>query len=87
MKKVLSYSKLYVILITVFLYFYFRKLGSSEKLLYLVSDSVDKTVNLIQDKHGVNKPFDIVSYIYLMIYNVIASSVFGKRYFLFDYII
>ncbi len=57
----------------------FRKLAVSDKLAYLVDDVVEQTLDSIREKEGLDKPFDPKDYIYLMVYNIIASSAFGKR--------
>jgi hypothetical protein len=46
----------------------------------MVSVSVDNTVNVIKTQEGVNKPFDPRKYIYLAVYNLLATSIFGKRF-------
>ena len=57
-----------------------RKLAVSDKLAYLVDDVVDQTIAQIKTNEGVGKPFDPKSYIYMLVFNIIASSAFGKRY-------
>jgi hypothetical protein len=44
-----------------------------------VDDVVNETVDIIKKNEGIGKAFDPKSYIYLMVYNIIASSAFGKR--------
>ena len=61
-----------------------RKYSNDEKLAFLVNDVVGETVNTIKEKEGIDKPFDPVHYIYLTIYNILASSAFGKRYSMND---
>lgn len=51
----------------------------SMKHLLLVNDVVDETINTIKQQEGIGKPFDPLNYIYLTVYNIIASSAFGKR--------
>ncbi|XP_076351965.1 steroid 17-alpha-hydroxylase/17,20 lyase-like isoform X1 [Tachypleus tridentatus] len=54
-----------------------RKYAVSDKLAELVTDVVNNTAqNMLQEK----QPFDPVSHLYVIIYNIIASSAFGKRY-------
>ena len=62
-----------------------RKYSNDEKLAFLVNDVVGETVNTIKEKEGIDKPFDPVHYIYLTIYNILASSAFGKRYSMDDH--
>ena len=50
-----------------------------EKLAYLVNDVVEETINTIKQKEGIDKPFDPVNYMYLTVFNIFASSAFGKR--------
>ena len=57
-----------------------RKYAVSENLAYLVNEVVDETVQMIKDKEGINKPFDPTDYLYLMMYGILTSSAFGKRY-------
>ena len=57
-----------------------RKLAINDKFSELVDDVVDETVRLIKDNIGYNKAFNPKSYVYLTVYNIIASSAFGKRY-------
>jgi len=45
----------------------------------MVSDSVGETVDIIKKKEGINTPFDPVSYIYLSVMNILASSAFGTK--------
>ena len=61
-----------------------RKYANDEKLAFLVNDVVAEIVNTIKEKEGIDKPFDPVHYIYLTIYNILASSAFGKRYSMDD---
>lgn len=61
-----------------------RKLAASDKLAYMVRDSVDNTVALILKNEGTDKAFSPFNYIYLSVYNIIARSAFGKRYSLDD---
>lgn len=56
------------------------KYARDEKLALLVNDVVGETVETIKNKEGINKPFDAVNYIYLTVYNILASSAFGKRF-------
>ncbi|XP_022256853.1 cytochrome P450 1A1-like [Limulus polyphemus] len=54
-----------------------RKYAVSEELAELVQDVVDASVRkMLKEK----EPFDPTLYIYLLIYNIVASSAFGKRY-------
>ena len=62
-----------------------RKYSVDEKLALLVNDVVRETVNTIKEQEGIDKPFDPSDYIYLTIYNILASSAFGKRFFLLLY--
>ncbi len=45
-----------------------------------MNEAVGDTVETIKKNVGINKEFNPNSYIYLMVYNIIASSVFGKRF-------
>ena len=56
-----------------------RRYAVDEKLALLVNDAVEETFNTIKQKEGIGKPFDPVNYIYLAVYNILASSAFGKR--------
>ena len=56
-----------------------RKYAVDEKLALLVNDVVEKTVETVKNKEGINKSFDPTDYIYLTIFSVLASSAFGKR--------
>jgi len=58
----------------------FRKYSTSDKLAYLVTDVVEETVKIIKQKEGINKAFSPYDYIYLLFFNILASSVFDKRY-------
>lgn len=54
-----------------------RKYSISDSLPELVSEVVDITADqLIKD----GKPFNANDYVYLIVYNIIASSAFGQRY-------
>ncbi|CAG2177960.1 unnamed protein product [Oppiella nova] len=57
-----------------------RKLAASEKLSDLVDDVVNETVETMICKEGTDKPFNPKTYIYMSVFNIIASSAFGKRY-------
>ncbi|XP_054157487.1 steroid 17-alpha-hydroxylase/17,20 lyase-like [Oppia nitens] len=57
-----------------------RKLAISEKLYVLANDAVRETVDTIITTEGYDKPFNPMSYIYMSVINIIASSAFGKRY-------
>ena len=61
-------------------YIIHRKLAVSDKLAYLVDDVVEQTVTQMKINEGFGKPFDPKSYIYMLVFNIIASSAFGKRY-------
>ena len=61
-----------------------RKYANDEKLAFLVNDVVGETINTIKEQEGIDKPFDPVHYIYLTVYSILASSVFGKRYSMND---
>ena len=60
-----------------------RKYAVDEKLALLVNDVVREIADTIKEQEGIDKPFDPVNYIYLTIYNILASSAFGKRFFFF----
>ncbi|CAG2111371.1 unnamed protein product [Medioppia subpectinata] len=57
-----------------------RKLAISEKLSDLVDDVVDETVQTMKKTHPIGTPFNPKSFIYANVFNIIASSAFGKRY-------
>ena len=46
----------------------------------MVSDVVDDTIKTIIDREGVDNPFDPYVYIYHLFLNIMAASVFGKKY-------
>ena len=50
----------------------------------LVNDVVGETVETIKKNEGINKPFCPNNYLYLTMYNILASSAFGRRYQLDD---
>ena len=57
-----------------------RRWSVDDKLALLVNDVTKQTVDAIKEKEGLNNPFDPVTYIYLAVFNVLASSAFGKRF-------
>ncbi|XP_054157898.1 steroid 17-alpha-hydroxylase/17,20 lyase-like [Oppia nitens] len=57
-----------------------RKLAVSEKFYILANDAVRETVDTMIATEGCDKPFNPMSYIYMSVINIIASSAFGKRY-------
>ena len=57
-----------------------RKYSTTDQLAYLVSDVVDQTVQLIIDKEDIEHGFQPFDYIYLLFLNIMANSVFGKKY-------
>ena len=57
-----------------------RKYANDEKLALLVNDVVGESIETIKKVEGINKPFNPVNYIYLTVFNILASSAFGKRY-------
>ena len=61
-----------------------RKFANDEKLAFLVNDVVGETIETIKKEEGINKPFNPVNYIYLTVFNILASSAFGKRYSMND---
>ncbi|CAG2171339.1 unnamed protein product, partial [Oppiella nova] len=61
-----------------------QKYSSNDKLVYLANESVDRTVNTIIEKEGLNKPFVPHEYIFLMFLNILATSAFGQSYDLED---
>ncbi|XP_054165686.1 uncharacterized protein LOC128963212, partial [Oppia nitens] len=54
------------------------KYAKTDKLMYLCNDCVDKTVKLIIEKEGLNKPFDPSDYIFQLFINILATSAFGN---------
>src|SRR5580700_4001772 len=56
-----------------------RKYAVSERLAYLVNEIVDENIAAIKKKEGDN-PFDPSEYLYIMVYQKLASIAFGKRY-------
>ena len=55
------------------------KYAVDENFALLVNDVVGETIETIKKKEGIDKPFDPVDYIYLTVFNVLASAAFGKR--------
>ena len=47
--------------------------------MFLASDMVDHTVDNMVKTEGLNKPFVPFDYIYNMVFNILATSAFGKR--------
>ena len=62
-----------------------RKYSVDEKLALLVNDVVGETVETIKKKEGINTLFNPVDYLYLIVFNILASSAFGKRFFIINY--
>jgi cytochrome P450 len=60
-----------------------RKYAVSEKLPLLVSDVVDEVYEEMVRKEG-SGAFDVNKYLYLIMYSIISTSAFGKRYALDD---
>src|SRR5258707_14528519 len=56
-----------------------RKYAVSEKLAYLVNEVVDENIAAIKEKEGDNA-FDLIDYIHIMVYQILASIAFGKRF-------
>ena len=61
-----------------------RKYSVDEKLALLVNDVVGETVETIKKKEGINTLFNPVDYLYLIVFNILASSAFGKRFFIIN---
>jgi steroid 17alpha-monooxygenase/17alpha-hydroxyprogesterone aldolase/cytochrome P450 family 1 subfamily A polypeptide 1 len=57
-----------------------RKYAVSDKLTYVVADTVDEVVKRIKETEGINKPIDMRNYLFLIMYSVLAHSAFGKKY-------
>lgn len=57
-----------------------RKYSITEKLVNLVTDTVDHTFDCMVKNEGINKPFATLDYIHSMFLNIMAASAFGKRY-------
>src|SRR5581483_3669404 len=60
-----------------------RKYAMSDRLAYLVNEVVDENIAAIKEKEGDN-PFDPSDYLSIMIYQILASIAFGKRYTMDD---
>ena len=60
-----------------------RKYAVSEKLAYLVNEVVDENIAVIKEKEGDNS-FDPNDYIHSMVFQILASIAFGKRYTIDD---
>src|SRR5581483_10979923 len=60
-----------------------RKYAMSDRLAYLVNEVVDENIAAIKEKEGDN-PFDPTDYLSIMIYQILASIAFGKRYTMDD---
>ncbi|XP_054165685.1 steroid 17-alpha-hydroxylase/17,20 lyase-like [Oppia nitens] len=56
------------------------KYSKTDQLMYLCSDCVDKTVKLIIENEGLDKPFDPSDYIFQLFINILATSAFGNSY-------
>ncbi len=41
---------------------------------------VDEIIAEIKDKEGINKPFNVFEYNYVMFINILSESAYGKRY-------
>ncbi|CAG2172361.1 unnamed protein product, partial [Oppiella nova] len=61
-----------------------QKYSTNDRLAYVATDCVDRTVKTILDKEGVGKPFSPINYIYLTFLNILATSTFGQSYDLED---
>ncbi|CAG2179575.1 unnamed protein product, partial [Oppiella nova] len=57
-----------------------QKYSGSEKLVLLASDCVDRTMKMVVEKEGLNKPFNPLPYIYQLFFNILSTSAFGRSY-------
>ena len=58
----------------------YRKYSITEKLVNLVTDTVDLTVDTMLKNEGLDKPFYALDYVHNLFNNILAASAFGKRY-------
>ena len=65
----------------VYINYFCRKYSISEKLVTLVTDTVDYTIDNMVKREGLNTPFNPINHIYSIFLNIMSMSAFGKRYY------